>query len=77
VTGKGCPFDCGDPGHSHGDYRVGMLPRTDALLERSMSIGIGVWDPNLAPFGLRMRDGAAEARKVGATFRDAVIKHRV
>jgi dTDP-4-amino-4,6-dideoxygalactose transaminase len=76
ITGKGCPFDCGDPTHSHGDYRAGMLPRTDALLERSISIGIGVRDPNLAPFGLRMRDGAAEARQVGATFRDAVIKHR-
>ena len=76
VTGKGCPFDCSDPDHSHGDYQAGMLPHTDALLERSMSIGIGVRDPNLAPFGLRMRDGEAEARKVGATFRDAVIKHR-
>ncbi len=76
ITGKGCPFDCGDPAHSHGDYREGMLPQTDALLERSISIGIGVNDPNLAPFGLRMRDGEAEARKVGATFRDAVIKHR-
>ena len=76
VTGKGCPFDCGDPGHSRGDYQAGMLPRTDALLERSMSIGIGVRDPHLAPFGLRMRDGEAEARKVGGTFRDAVIKHR-
>jgi hypothetical protein len=53
-----------------------MLPQTDALLERSLSIGIGVKDPNLAPFGLRMRDGAAEARQVGATFRDAVIKYR-
>ena len=76
ITGKGCPFDCGDPGHSHGEYRAGMLPQTDALLERSMSIGIGVKDPNLAPFGLGMRDGAAEARQVGATFRDAVIKYR-
>ena len=76
ITGKGCPFDCGDPAHSHGDYREGMLPQTDALLERSISIGIGVNDPNLAPFGLRMRDGEAEARKVGTTFRDAVIKHR-
>jgi len=76
VTGKGCPFDCGDPSHPHGDYRVGMLPQTDALLERSLSIGIGVKDPNLAPFGLRMRDGEAEARQVGVTFRDAVIKHR-
>ena len=76
ANGKGCPFDCGDPSHAHGDYRAGMLPRTDALLERSLSIGIGVRDPNLAPFGLRMRDGADEARRVGATFRDAVIKHR-
>jgi len=76
ASGKGCPFDCGDPSHSHGDYRAGMLPRTDALLERSMSIGIGVRDPNLAPFGLRMRDGADEARRVGTLFRDAVIKHR-
>jgi hypothetical protein len=53
-----------------------MLPQTDDLLARSISIGIGVWDPNLAPFGLRMRDGEAEARAVGAKFRDAVIKHR-
>jgi len=75
VTGKGCPFDCDDPGHSHGEYRAGMLPQTDALLGRAISIGIGVRDANLAPFGLRMRDGAAEARTVGATFRDAVIKH--
>ncbi len=76
ITGKGCPFDCGDPGHSHGEYRVGMLPQTDDLLERSMSIGIGVKDPNLAPFGLGMRDGPEEARQVGAAFRDAVIKYR-
>jgi len=75
INGKGCPFDCGDPNHSHGTYRAGMLPQTDDLLERSLSIGIGVKDPNLAPFGLRMRDGPAEARQVGATFRDAVIKH--
>ena len=76
VSGKGCPFDCSIPGHNHGEYRAGMLPQTDALLDRSISIGIGVRDPNLAPFGLRMRDGPEEARKIGATFRDAVIKHR-
>ncbi len=76
ASGKGCPFDCDIPGHSHGDYRPGVLPKTDDLLARSLSIGIGVKDPNLAPFGLRMRDGAEEARKVGATFRDAAIRHR-
>ena len=46
-----------------------MLPQTDALLERSISIGIGVRDANLAPFGLRMRDGADEARTCALTFR--------
>jgi dTDP-4-amino-4,6-dideoxygalactose transaminase len=75
VTGKGCPFDCSCTDHPHGEYHIGMLPRTDALLERSISIGIGVRDSNLAPFGIRMRDGADEARACGRTFRDAVIRH--
>jgi dTDP-4-amino-4,6-dideoxygalactose transaminase len=75
ATGKGCPFDCDHTDHAKGDYRAGMLPQTDALLERSISIGIGVRDSNLAPYGLRMRDGADVARDVGRTFRDAVIRH--
>ena len=75
VTGKGCPFDCSHTDHSHGEYRVGMLPQSDALLARSISIGIGVRDSNLAPFGLRMRDGVAEATACGKTFRDAVIRN--
>ncbi len=75
VTGKGHPFDCACTDHAHGEYHVGMLPQTDALLARSISIGIGVRDANLAPFGLRMRDGADEARACARTFRDAVIKH--
>jgi dTDP-4-amino-4,6-dideoxygalactose transaminase len=75
VTGKGCPFDCGHPDHGEGEYYAGMLPQTDALLDRSISIGIGVRDSNLAPFGLTIRDGADEARAVGRTFRDAVIKN--
>ena len=75
VTGKGCPFDCDAPATRHGEYRAGMLPQTDALLERSISIGIGVRDANLAPFGLRMRRRRGRGAAVGATFRDAVIKH--
>src|SRR5262249_50551458 len=74
VTGKGYPFD-GEDGHVPSEYHAGMLPQTDALLERSISIGIGVRDSNLAPFGLRMRDGEDEAREVGRTFRDAVIRN--
>ena len=76
ITGKGCPFDCGDPAHSHGDYREGMLPGPMRSSNARSASGSAWTDPNLAPFGLRMRDGEAEARKVGATFRDAVIKHR-
>jgi dTDP-4-amino-4,6-dideoxygalactose transaminase len=75
ASGKGCPFDCDHTDHTKGDYRPGLLPQTDALLERSISIGIGVRDSNLAPYGLRMRDGEAEAREVGRTFRDAVIRN--
>ena len=70
VSGRGCPFDCSCFGHGQTDYRIGALPRTDELLARSMSIGIGVSDANLAPFGLRMRDDEAAARVVADRFRD-------
>jgi dTDP-4-amino-4,6-dideoxygalactose transaminase len=71
VSGKGCPFDCSCFGHGQAEYRAGMLPQTDALLARSMSIGIGVSDANLAPFGLRMRDDEAAAHGVADKFRRA------
>jgi hypothetical protein len=47
-----------------------MLPATDALLARSMSFAIGVIDPNLAPFGVRMRDSAEVARRRAQRFID-------
>lgn len=74
VTGKGCPFDCDCTNHPREEYWVGMLPQSDAILGRSISIGIGVKDPNLAPFGLTIGDGPAEAEACAATFRDAVLK---
>jgi hypothetical protein len=52
-----------------------MLPRTDALLARSMSFAIGVMDPNLAPFGLRMRDDADVARRQAERFRSVALRH--
>jgi len=67
ASGRGCPFDC----ECHGSavrYEVGMLPATDALLARSMSFAIGVVDPNLAPFGLRMRDSADVAERRAERF---------
>ena len=75
VTGKGCPFDCQCFNNDDVRYRPGMLPRTDALLARSISIGIGVFDANLAPFGLRMRDDEEAARACAARFCDVAGKY--
>jgi dTDP-4-amino-4,6-dideoxygalactose transaminase len=75
VTGKGCPFDCGHTDHAPGEYRAGMLPQTDGLVDRAISIGIGVRDGNLAPFGLRMSSTADDARAVGEQFAAAVRRH--
>jgi dTDP-4-amino-4,6-dideoxygalactose transaminase len=74
VSGRGCPFDCACHGEG-GDYRRGMLPATDALLARSMSIGIGVFDTNLAPFGLRMTDDEAAAQRVAQRFCEVAGPH--
>ena len=75
VTGRGCPFDCPCTDDRPADYGPGALPQTDALVARSISIGIGVRDVNLAPYGLRMRDGAAEARVVADEFSRVARRH--
>lgn len=74
ITGRGCPFDCTCTDERPASYRAGMLPATDRLLERSMSFSIGVQDPNLAPFGLRMRDGADVARARAEQFRSVASR---
>lgn len=74
ITGRGCPFDCSCTDGRPASYEAGMLPFTDRLLERSMSFSIGVLDPNLAPFGLRMRDGAAVARVRAERFRSVASR---
>jgi dTDP-4-amino-4,6-dideoxygalactose transaminase len=75
VTGKGCPFDCGHTDHATGEYFAGMLPQTDALVNRSISIGIGVRDGNLAPFGLRMSSTSDDAHAAGEQFAAVARKH--
>lgn len=74
ITGRGCPFDCPCTDDRVAEYSPGMLPTTDRLLERSMSFSIGVLDPNLAPFGLRMRDGADIARIRAERFRSVASR---
>jgi dTDP-4-amino-4,6-dideoxygalactose transaminase len=74
ISGRGCPFDCTCTDPSAPDYRAGMLPATDRLLERSMALSIGVLDPNLAPFGLRMRDGEDVARAQAERFRSVASR---
>ncbi len=75
VTGRGCPFECPETDPRSPVYRRGMLPRTDDLLERSMSIGIGVVDPNLAPLGLGMRATEKQAVSLADRIRGAVARN--
>jgi dTDP-4-amino-4,6-dideoxygalactose transaminase len=76
VTAEGCPFTC--PFYKGGEvkYEKGMLPQTDALLNRAINISIGVSDAGLgSAFGVTIRDGfevvdarAAEFRSVAGQF---------
>ncbi len=75
VTGAGCPFECSGTDDRPVPYRQGMLPRTDALLGRSMSIGIGVVDPNLAPLGLGMKAGENDARRLAERIGAVASRH--
>jgi dTDP-4-amino-4,6-dideoxygalactose transaminase len=77
ITGKGCPFDCRCTYEGAIEYGRDLLPRTNALLARSISFGIGVYDSNLAPYGLTMRDDASVARSRAREFRDVAARHIV
>lgn len=75
ASNKGCPFHCGHTDHARPGYQAGMLPQTDDLLERSLSIGIGVRDSNLAPYGLRMRNTAEDAAELATHAHDVIARH--
>jgi len=72
ITPEKCPFTC-SPYTSQGGqmrYWKGMLPRTDALLKRSINIGIGVNDPGLgSAFGVTIKDGLDKVEERAARFR--------
>jgi dTDP-4-amino-4,6-dideoxygalactose transaminase len=74
ATERGCPFACPGTDPRPAEYHAGMLPATDALLARSISFSIGVQDPNLAPYGVMMRDPIGLARERAEVFRAAAAR---
>lgn len=75
-TMRGCPFYCTCHEERRRDYRPGMLPQTDDLTSRAMSIGIGVADPNLGSnFGVTVLDGAEAIHERAETFRRVVTPY--
>jgi dTDP-4-amino-4,6-dideoxygalactose transaminase len=78
VTEEKCPFTC-SPYTSRGGairYHKGMLPRTDALLARSLNISIGVSDPGLSSsFGVTMRDGLDAVEERAARFTEVARQY--
>jgi 8-amino-3,8-dideoxy-alpha-D-manno-octulosonate transaminase len=78
VTAVKCPFTC-TPYTSQGGqmrYWKGMLPRTDALLARSLNISIGVSDPGLSSaFGVTMTDGLDVVEQRALRFREVAAQH--
>ncbi len=78
VTPEQCPFTC-SPYTSRGGsmrYWRGMLPRTDALLARSLNISIGVSDPGLSSgFGVTINDHADVVRERARRFCDVASRY--
>jgi len=72
---RAAPFNA--PGDAVADYyRPGILPQTDALVNRAMNIGIGVADPNLgSTFGVTVLDGPDAVRERAAAFRQVAGKY--
>ena len=54
----------------------GLLPATDALLARSITLGVGVVDAGIgSAFGINVRSTASDIEKVADRFRAAVEHH--
>jgi 8-amino-3,8-dideoxy-alpha-D-manno-octulosonate transaminase len=72
ITPQGCPFNCA----AHPctvEYRAGMLPQTDRLLERAINLSVGVVDRGLgAAFGVNPRSTDEEVDRAAKQFVEAV-----
>jgi dTDP-4-amino-4,6-dideoxygalactose transaminase len=78
ATPEKCPWTCSPYTDKGGSMRYfkGMLPRTDALLARSLNISIGVSDPSLSSaFGVTVRDGLDVVEERATRFCDVAGKY--
>ena len=78
VTEAHNPFKHPAYSSSGGDlhYRRGMLPQTDALLNRAINISIGVVDPGLGSgFGITVKADDAAVVKSAEKFRRVCTKY--
>lgn len=74
-TKTGCPFTCPLYGQNP-IYEKGMLPQTDDLLSRSVSVGIGVIDKgNGAGFGINILSSENEIIEMSKKLRDLAKKY--
>ncbi len=76
ATDKGCPFDCACASTADTGYRRGMLPRTDGIVSRSITVGIGVSDKNLgSAYGLTITSTDQEIAERATEIRAAAERH--
>ncbi len=78
ITSEGCPFTC--PYYTNKaprmTYHKGMLPQTDALLNRAVNLSIGVPDVGLrSSFGVKVTDGLDVVEERAAEFRRVAEKY--
>jgi dTDP-4-amino-4,6-dideoxygalactose transaminase len=72
ITGHGCPYKCATYPCEQ-EYRKGMLPRTDLLLERAINLSVGVVDRGLgAGFGINPLSTDEEVDRKAEEFISAV-----
>jgi hypothetical protein len=72
VTDHGCPYECSCYPCQQ-EYKKGMLPVTDRLLERAINISVGVVDKGLgAGFGIHPHSTDKEIDQKAQEFISAV-----
>ena len=73
---KGPPFESDGSSVPPDRYWPDMLPQTDALVSRAMTIGIGVADANLgSSFGVTVLNGADEVHQRAEQFRTVAERY--